>query len=143
MREIKFRAWADGKMHHQSDGQWWMFGDSGFWSLSRIEPEEINICDSLESENPVLMQYTGIKDRNGVEIYEGDIVTIWHEELFCEGDQTGVVEWDKSGGWLISFDSVSIVLTSIDLEFACPLVIGNVYENPELLAPAAGDEEGT
>ncbi len=77
----------------------------------------------------VLMQSTGLKDKNGVEIFEGDIVR-WHD----------VVTWDysvtfKDGVFCISDDPSSNfyhLKEDINGKFE---VIGNIYENPELLEP--------
>lgn len=60
-----------------------------------------------------LMQFTGLHDRNGKEIYEGDIVKLYHDKLG--------VYWDKDGHW--SHCGL------LDLSE----VIGNIHENPELL----------
>lgn len=68
MREIKFRAW-DGKQMHRVC----RLGCNGFstdvWSPSPVA------CISAFSKNLEIMQYTGLKDKNGKEIYEGDIVS--------------------------------------------------------------------
>ena len=71
MREIKFRAWWNKKMHYDIS----LFGDCCLrdkWMLFD------------EKEKPIYMQYTGLKDKNGKEIYEGDILRAHHEdkELF-------------------------------------------------------------
>ena len=66
-----------------------------------------------------VMQYTGLKDKNGVEIYEGDYIS---DGLFI-----GVVEWGASG-WMIGDQDL---WTYIDEDRYG--VIGNIYENPELL----------
>ena len=74
-----------------------------------------------------LMQYTGLKDKNGKEIYEGDIV---QGRIKDEGiDVKGIVVYCECGYYFIKDkdDEVEICIIS-DLE-----VIGNIYENPELL----------
>ncbi|MCK6071827.1 YopX family protein [Staphylococcus epidermidis] len=70
-----------------------------------------------------LMQSTGLKDNDGIEFYEKDIVrNIDSEEL-------GVVEYDE-GQFRVSYNGVSEQLWEIDKDLQ---IIGNIYENPELL----------
>ena len=62
MREIKFRCWYDNQMHKVQD--------------ISFRHKNINLfgADIINFEDGILMQYTGLKDKNGVEIYEGDII---------------------------------------------------------------------
>lgn len=70
-----------------------------------------------------IMQSTGLKDNDGIEFYEKDIVrNIDSEEL-------GVVEYDE-GQFRVSYNGVSEQLWEIDKDLQ---IIGNIYENPELL----------
>jgi len=107
MREIKFRAWYDRS---------W-FTDQGLENEDKgfmMSWNELDIHHFYD-DDVKLMQYTGLKDINGKEIYEGDI-------LKSGWGYSGVVEYDsfmfmKSEGRI-----------SDDVE-----IIGNIYENPELL----------
>jgi len=74
----------------------------------------------------VIQQYTGLKDKNGTPIFEGDIIRL---TLNSDYIWTGIVQWDKymglklnDGGW------TSMVHVDIGGE-----VLGNIFENPELL----------
>lgn len=72
------------------------------------------------------MQYTGLKDSKGLDIYESDIISDGNP------DAVGVVSFSESeGAWLVSCESGSFFLYEAIGKKDC--VIGNMYENPELL----------
>ena len=72
-----------------------------------------------------LMQYTGLKDKNGVEIYEGDII-------YCEEcDRNSEIKWDTVSA-MFSFHRPNIH-DRYDVSTNTMEIIGNIYENPELL----------
>ena len=112
MREIKFRAWA-----HASQVIFYPESDDG-WEL------ENGVLTAIP--NTTLMQYTGLKDKNGVEIYEGDIVEFDAAEW---GDNT-------TNKHLVSWDSENATFCfggGLNYENEYRTVIGNIHENPELL----------
>jgi len=118
MREIKFRAW-DTDIHKMVYEHSSGISDYSNWGILRYFDE--------------IMQYTGLKDKNGKEIYEGDIIECdkleWYKKAFLSEAEIKekppyreVVEWD--------FESLS--MREDDYEYSWT-VIGNIYENPELL----------
>lgn len=114
-REHKYRAWDGEKMLGPISVEDMMFAPGfHFDHLPWSGPKD------NRHTSAVILQYTGLLDKNGVEIYEGDIVRD------CEFDVKGEVRW-KSCGFSISTD-VLILTKSNHL-----VVIGNVFENPELL----------
>ena len=125
-REIKFRAW-DSK-YECMDYNFFISNLGGAFG----EPEKYYDTPNIEiDEAPDLavMQYTGLKDKNGVEIYEGDIVN-----FFCDSESLNFVVSMIKGACFAahrkSNDSDFYFLD--DFEY---LVIGNIYESPELLNP--------
>lgn len=127
MREIKFRAWH--KTYKDEYGKQ-MFEVQGFHT-SRKHKEYVNLkgadsivqlwdwSGSVRMEEVELMQYTGLKDKDGREIYEGDIVRLTNGVI-------AEVE-DIRTFW-------TIYLTKHEGKTAIE-VIGNIYKNPKLLTP--------
>lgn len=104
MREIRFRAWLkNAKVMEYPKNNYSLF----MWAESEHQPMEI-------------MQYTGLKDKNGKEIYEGDVVRGVSGE---HENESWEVTWDEDrdySGWSIQ--------PHIEVK-----IIGNIYENPDLI----------
>ena len=111
MREIKFRAW------NKDEKKWCqvLIRENGLVA----NPNEHNTWKSI----PILMQLTGLLDKNGKEIYEGDIV-------LCSHRPTGIKKAE------VVFENGCFIVNGfyIDAVWSEPLeVVGNIYENPELI----------
>lgn len=115
-REIKFRAWDIGKWTGKRQMLNW--SDLDEWDKNGI-CHLVDLCNGIE-EGMVLMQYTGLKDKKGKEIYEGDVV-----EVDSQSKAKGVIEWFGSGFELGGEE--------LCLNGKAYRVLGNIYENPELL----------
>lgn len=125
-REIKFRAW-NKKDKVMVDVAAINFGPSGFWSLIEdADYAELQLADSYE-----LMQYTGLKDKNGREIYEGDIVRTGKDNIGDPQPMIGQVIM-REGSWLIENEKKQ---EAVDLfsEITSREVIGNIFEGKQLL----------
>ena len=123
-RLIKFRAW-------DSDNEKMVTGDlfTARSIISRIKwiavPNGTWDFEIERSFNGDLMQYTGLKDKNGKEIYEGDIVKLTYPVMPEWAEQKRVVEWlDNKCKFSICVGDAREVKE----------IIGNIYENKELLS---------
>lgn len=118
MREIKFRAWDKiNKIMVYAP----LIDSKGINNMNGwFNSERAGVMFDF-------MQYTGLLDKNGKEIYEGDIVIVHHRKRGNHRSEQRTVEW-RGAGFNIS--------GSI---FADYEVIGNVYENPELLSTQPED----
>ena len=117
-REIKFRVWDKARKVWTSPLLGMTTGNIHFdWSDRTLINGQVDI-----------MQFTGLKDKNGVEIYEGDIARMDDGS----SDTYGVVWDDKIMGWAL--DGRYGGMRPWLADYAPDLtVIGNIYENPELL----------
>lgn len=121
VREIKFRVW-DKYRKRMSD-----VADYCFLSKT-VKPFEVD-WSYLVSGSYELMQYTGLKDKKSKEIYEGDII----RGVSSEGDLCNfVVKYSEFNHRFIGDCSDEIYYISPGV-FYLYEVIGNIYENPELL----------
>lgn len=123
-REIKFRAWDDGQMIYSHNNSVNSDSQQLSWFFNRIH------------KDAVTMQSTGLLDKNDKEIYEGDIVKSNHQNNF-------VIERINGGLQMYNIKHYGQQHNELIAEATCNAqtkswlsnaeVIGNIYENPELI----------
>ena len=128
MREILFRGkrlsdggWSYGNLRIANTGVTIIVpNDTPLGKYGKVDPEAVG-------------QFTGLTDKNGVKIFEGDVV-----DILTENEEIGVVKYED-GGFLVSADGFCVDFHSningTDLE-----VIGNIFDNPELVKGGEADE---
>ena len=122
MREIKFRAWDPTRERMLKEQRWVEFYVT---SISELQARNYGWGNKGLQELEVL-QYTGLKDRNGVEIYEGDIVR-WDAQ-----------EWGSEYSETVTWDYELLNMRKNDWPQWCE-VIGNIHEHPHLLDTQEGE----
>lgn len=136
MRDIKFRIW-DTENKEMLKVQELDFEPTFYGGRIAIRPDQYN--DYFDTEDMILMQYTGLKDKNGKEIYEGDIVRqvsykYSNDEYGHKGFYENIskvlykgrafqYEWIRTNG----------IEMPKDFKESFIEVIGNIYDNPDLL----------
>lgn len=145
-RVIKFRAWDGVQMWYQGQGKttlmfWGQPGKIPFGIYEETDGRRIMTGDdkAILNNPAILMQFTGLTDKNGVEIYEGDLIK--HENGFIYPVEYGEFVESVNGGEYTN-TCFGFHLANCELEDFDQIhnkhkveVIGNIYENPELLNP--------
>ena len=131
MREIRFRAWDKKKK------KMFYLGDDSEDPYLELYTDNWYLCGtSSEDEGNVLMQFTGLKDRKGKEVYEGDIISWLADGII----KNAIIIW-KFNGYVAKRIGLDINGMEYEFQSFIPIVkdkfegrvIGNSYETPELL----------
>lgn len=125
-REIKFRIW-DIENKEMLEVQELDFEPTFYGGRIAIRPDQYN--DYFDTEDMILMQYTGLDDKNGKEIYEGDIV----KYRDSRGQHIEKVIFDKGCFYAGMHWGSSTRVAPKLINTRITEVIGNIYDNPELV----------
>lgn len=136
MRDYKFRGRVNNPkgLHLMSDDTW-VYGENYKRVKNLFGEGYLVFINDYEVDPETVGQYTGLKDKNGVEIYEGDIFVdnSYGEDV---GQLIDSVVWNnETGAWVWGKDEVALVAESVDTI----MVIGNIFSNPELLGEVKGN----
>lgn len=129
MREIKFRAFYKTKKEMVYFPKLSAIAYNGKISLETMSDKFMGGEERWWQELSDLMQFTGLKDKNGKDVFEGDILSTLQYE-----DKVATVEWRGNHfgmGFSMCHDGVPVDMDDDWSEFE---VIGNIYENPELIS---------
>lgn len=122
MRELKFRAWYKTYNEMCEVASLW-FSYNGTLRTVVIIENMFNDRKVVEADDVIVEQRTGLKDKNGKEIYEGDIVSKHNSDL------KGVVKQVKDGQWAIYWDNVPDGYYVLFKYSNLCEVIGNIHED--------------
>ena len=127
-RPLKFRFWNKlAKTYKRS----WRNAICHDGTFIEWEPEATSYSDPIDFSMSIIVaqQYTGLKDKNGKEIYEGDII---QKIVNSEYIYTYIVGYDESKASFTIKDTLESLISFVPVDTF--QIIGNIYENPELLS---------
>jgi uncharacterized phage protein (TIGR01671 family) len=147
MKKLKFRVWDKQCKKYIVGDLFFEQIDNSDFECDCYHDEDGEIHELKYSQRKLdryhgydIQQYTGLKDKKGKEIYEGDIVNFIlpnnEIEVGASWPYRGksLVEWsDKSGNYIINFKDCYNTITANLFSCTSIEVIGNIFENPELL----------
>ena len=130
MREILFRGKAKAIAgcpynNGKPDGEWvfgYVFSDLGAMKIRQYETDRPE-CNDYEVDPETVGQYTGLTDKNGVRIFEGDIVDYISSDVIGNPKTGTIIVEDMT-----DYDTMIYLNHSDELQ-----IIGNIHDNPELL----------
>lgn len=116
-REIKFRFWRDGRMQqaHQLNAY-------------------VNSDNNFAGDGEILMQYTGIKDKNGKEIYEGDLFNVANNKTYVvKYIESGTSDYELRAATFVLWYNEEMFFPFDEFAMENGKVIGNIHQNTDLL----------
>lgn len=134
MRKIKFRAWDDQNklMIYLDNKDNVLVFDMDGWRMGEADYDWGVIGSQARSEtNGHLMQYTGFNDKNGKEIYDGDILRYW---FINDKEEDFMKVWFEQGCWCSGIKDLELLSEDLNCNIFEITVAGNIYQNAELIS---------